>query len=50
LGVIPPLLAWQIAGLFEYNIGDKEVILAIYIVIGLAYALTKTDPRNLKDA
>jgi hypothetical protein len=50
LGVIPPLLAWQIAGLFEYNIGDKEVILAIYIVIGLAYALTKTDSRNLKDA
>jgi hypothetical protein len=50
LGVISPLLTWQIAGLFEYNIGDKEVILAIYIVIGIAYALTKTDSRNFKDA
>jgi O-antigen ligase len=45
LGVIPPLLAWQIAGLFEYNIGDKEVILAVYIVIGIAYALTNSDDR-----
>ena len=45
LGVISPLLAWQIAGLVEYNIGDKEVILAVYIVIGLAYALTNSDDR-----
>lgn len=39
LAVVAPLLAWQLAGIFEYNIGDKEVILAIYIVIGLGYAI-----------
>lgn len=43
LAVVAPLLAWQLAGIFEYNIGDKEVILAIYIVIGLGYAMTSAE-------
>lgn len=46
LVILPPVITWQIAGLVEYNIGDKEVILAVYLVIGVAYALLAQDYRE----
>lgn len=33
------VLSWQIAGIFEYNAGDSEVLLVVYMAVGLLTAL-----------
>ena len=38
LGAIGALLAFVIAGLFEWNLGDEEVLHPLYALIGLAWA------------
>lgn len=40
---VAPLIAWQVAGLVEYNIGDKEVILLIYFIVGIGMGLPCSD-------
>ncbi|MCB9030696.1 MAG: O-antigen ligase family protein [Deltaproteobacteria bacterium] len=37
------ILSWQIAGIFEYNFGDSEVILLVFILIGSMASLLKTE-------
>jgi hypothetical protein len=43
LWIVAPLIAWQVAGLVEYNIGDKEVILSIYFIVGIGMGLPLSD-------
>jgi hypothetical protein len=38
LGAAAALLAFAIAGLFEWNLGDEEVLHPLYALIGLAWA------------
>jgi hypothetical protein len=35
------ILSWQIAGIFEYNAGDKEILLVVFLIIGIIGALTQ---------
>lgn len=37
--LVVALLAWQIAGIVEYNIGDSEVLLVAFVVLGILRAL-----------
>lgn len=46
VAALPPLITWQVAGLVEYNIGDKEVILVVYLAIGMAYSLIAQEHAN----
>lgn len=45
------LLSWQLAGIFEYNVGDSEVIIPVFILLGVAERLRNhctritTDPQ-----
>jgi O-antigen ligase len=32
------IMAWQIAGLVEYNFGDSQVLFAVFVVMGLLAA------------
>lgn len=50
-GVGAGLIAWQIAGLVEYNFGDGEVRLTIYVVVGALAALARYfKPPNAADS
>jgi O-antigen ligase len=41
------LLSFQVAGLVEYNIGDSEVLLVAFSLIGVLYGLIKdSSPRG----
>jgi len=35
------LIAWQVAGLVEYNFGDSEVLLVVFVLIGMLAALSE---------
>lgn len=41
LGAGSALFSWLIAGLFEYNFGDSEIMLIVYFVIGLILSKQK---------
>lgn len=36
------LIAWQVAGLVEYNFGDSEVVFIVYVLLGALAGLQKT--------
>ncbi len=42
------VISWQVAGLVEYNAGDSEVLLVVYLALGLLVAIGKMaqDGRN----
>ena len=40
------VVAWQVAGLFEYNFGDSEVFLLALMVIGLVVGAPITAPQR----
>ncbi len=45
------ILSWQIAGIVEYNAGDSEVMLVVYILVGLLLMLsTLPPPSSAEDA
>jgi O-antigen ligase len=37
------VLSWQVAGLVEYNFGDSEITLLIWIALGLALQMTTNE-------
>lgn len=37
------LVSWQVAGLVEYNVGDKEVMLLVFTVVGLIAGFGKLE-------
>lgn len=46
LGALAAILAFAVAGLFEWNLGDEEVLHPLYALIGLAWAARRWGPRN----
>jgi hypothetical protein len=39
------IVSWQAAGLVEYNIGDSEVLILVWMLVGsLLYSLRTTRP------
>lgn len=38
-GIGCALISWQVAGLVEYNFGDSEVLLVVYIALGLLWLM-----------
>jgi len=40
------LVSWQVAGLVEYNVGDKEVMLLVFTVVGLIAGFGKLEKRR----
>jgi hypothetical protein len=44
IGMACSLLAWQIAGISEYNIGDSEIMLIAFIIAGLIMSKKPNEP------
>ena len=41
VGCVVATISFLVAGLFEYNVGDSEVVMVEYFVMALAYAATR---------
>lgn len=39
-------ISWQVAGLVEYNFGDSEVLLVVYLLLGVLGALISDSQKN----
>ncbi len=48
--MIAALASWQIAGVVEYNFGDSEVLLVVFVILGAMANLTsKIEPTRVSD-
>lgn len=45
LGVAAGLAAFLVAGLFEWNFGDEELLYLLYTLVGIAWAARNWDPQ-----
>ncbi len=43
------VLSWQTAGLVEYNVGDSEVMLIVWVLVGVLLHDQKTAPVSIKN-
>ena len=43
------LISWQVAGLVEYNFGDSEVLLVVYITLGLLWLVVEGGRDSAND-
>ena len=43
LGVLAALSGFIVAGLFEWNFGDEELLYTLYVLVGLAFAARAWD-------
>jgi hypothetical protein len=42
-GAVAAVIATMIAGIFEYNLGDSEVLTMFLVVVGCAYSAMECD-------
>jgi len=50
LGALAAIVTFLVAGLFEYNFGDTEVLLVALAVMALPFALARQHERAEADA
>jgi O-antigen ligase len=46
LGVVAALAGFLVAGLFEWNFGDEELLYPLFTLVGLAWAAREWDPED----
>src|SRR5262249_13732905 len=46
LGVVAALAGFLVAGLFEWNFGDEELLYQLYTLVGIAWAARLWEPES----